>query len=70
MTTQEFLANCPPVGGTKKYLVKMDGKPMASFDTEREAQIVRSMYARETHLKKGGLSFGCQRTWSVVLNDQ
>lgn len=55
----------PEVGKGKKFLVQCDGKAFAGFDTRKEAEQAKEMYAR--NVKGGqGTSANSKMTWAVV----
>ena len=56
----------PPVGGDKPFQVTCDGKPFAGFDTYKEAEAAREMYARLAMTVKRVATYGSTRDWRVV----
>ena len=41
----------PPVGANKPFIVTLDGKPFAGFDTQEQAKAASAMYATHNGAK-------------------
>jgi ribosomal protein S27AE len=56
----------PPVGGTKRFLVKCDGNPYVSYDMIKEAEGYVTM---QKECPKGGkgnvLAYCAMRNWTI-----
>lgn len=55
----------PPVGGKKRFLVRMDGNPWNSFDTRQEADAHIAMQMSKVNTNKGGPADAAKRQWTI-----
>lgn len=58
----------PPVGNNKPYLVTLDGKPFAGFNTRKEAEAAREMYSANVKgsAAAGSSSSNSKMNWGVI----
>ena len=65
-----FFNNCPPVGGTAKFVVKCAGDPYTSHDDRDYAQKIAEMYGKncKSGAKGTGGSANSLKDWTVSLN--
>ena len=58
--------NNTPIGGGRRFLVNMDGKPFAGFDTGIEAKRYITMQKSKMKGSSNDKAFAAERDWTVV----
>ena len=57
--------NFPPVGGTRPWLITMNGQPFASFDSEDEAKKVMEMYRKNVR-GANNATYNSKQDWKII----